>query len=87
MLIYEKNDLIPGALDEAKEINCNINPINSVARIWILVLSLLAGDCANYSGENEPGNCFSFLGISFDCHTYMHCVDVDLLYCNGCKRI
>jgi hypothetical protein len=87
MLIYEKNDLIPGALDEAEEINCNIISINSVACIWILVLSLLAGDCANYSRENEPGNCFSFLGVSFDCHTRMHSVDADLLYCNDCKRI
>ena len=87
MLIYEKNDLISGALDEAEEINCNIIPINSVACSWILVLSLLAGDSTNYSRENEPGNCFSVLGVSFGYHTCMHCVDVHLLYCNGCKRI
>jgi hypothetical protein len=33
MVIYKKNDLIPGARDGAEEINCNINPINSVVRI------------------------------------------------------
>jgi hypothetical protein len=81
MLIYEKNDLIPGALDEVEEINCNINPINCMAVIWILVLSLFAWYCANYSGGNESGYCFSFLGVSFDCYTCMYCVDADLLYC------
>ena len=74
-------------MEGTKEINCNINPINSVAVILILVLSLFARYCANYSGEDEPGYCFSFLGVSFDWYTCMYCVDVDLLYCYGCTRI
>jgi hypothetical protein len=87
MLIYEKNDLITGALDEVQEINCNINPINGMAVIWILVLSLFSWDCANYSRSNESGNYFSFLGVSFDYYTCLHCVDADLLYCYGCTGI
>jgi len=54
---------------------------------WILVLCLFAWDCANYSRGNESGNCFSFLGVSFDYYTCLHCVDADLLYCYGCTGI
>jgi hypothetical protein len=53
MLICEKNDLITGVLDKAEEINCNVYPINCVARFWILVLSLFVkGNQLNFLFED-----------------------------------